>query len=176
MSTALGASADEFRQLMSAFPTGVSVVTATDRSGLPRGMTCSSLTSVTVRPPTILVCLRLGSPTLSAVQERQRFAVNLLHDRGQRAAEVFARVPVPERFSRVAWRWLPSGLPWLSADALAVADCVVAHDFEVGDHAVVLGEVREITMADPAEMPLLYGRRQFASWDASRRAALRLSR
>ncbi|MGH3800621.1 MAG: flavin reductase family protein, partial [Pseudonocardiaceae bacterium] len=56
-----------FRDLMSSFPTGVSVVTALDREGHPWGATCSSLSSVTLSPPTLLVCLREQAGTLHAV-------------------------------------------------------------------------------------------------------------
>src|SRR5439155_979792 len=49
---------DRFRAMMSAFPTGVAVVTTTDADGRPHGMTCSSVCSVTLEPPTLLVCLR----------------------------------------------------------------------------------------------------------------------
>jgi flavin reductase (NADH) len=52
---------------MSSFPTGVSIVTAMDRHGHPRGATCSSLASVTLSPPTLLVCLREHGGTLLAV-------------------------------------------------------------------------------------------------------------
>src|SRR5438552_4391491 len=127
-------------------------------------MTCSSLTSVTVRPPTLLVCLRQGSVTLDACRQRRAFAVNLLHAAGRRAAEVFASVPVPQRFRQVEWCRLGSGLPWLAGDALAVAECRLAGGFDVGDHAVLLGQVRRVVSAGAGRVPVLYGRRQFCAW------------
>lgn len=65
-------SRDEYRDLMCSFPTGVTVVTTLDAAGEPFGMTCTSMTSVTLRPPTLLVCLRVGSATLEAVRNRGR--------------------------------------------------------------------------------------------------------
>lgn len=150
-----------YLDLMSAFPTGVGVVTSLDAEGKPRGMTCSSITSATLLPPTLLVCLRIGSGTLEAVEFNGGFAVNLLHAGGQLAAEVFSG-PDPNRFARVNWRPLRSGLPWLVDDAFAVAECLISEVVKVGDHAVVLGEVREI--AQTAGTPLLYGLRRFAPW------------
>ncbi|MGW7793609.1 flavin reductase family protein, partial [Streptomyces tricolor] len=60
--------ADDFRDLMSRFPSGVTVVTARGPGGEPVGMTCSSVASVCTDPPTLLVCLRSDSATLAAVR------------------------------------------------------------------------------------------------------------
>ena len=153
--------AEQYRNLMSAFPTGVSVLTSIDDTGQPRGMTCSSLASVTLEPPTLLVCVRLGSGTLEAMRSRASFAVNLLHARGRRAAEVFASA-VPDRFSDIRWSTTPCGLPWLEDDSFAVAECRVVGSVDVGTHAIVLGAVEDVVHA--ADVPLLYGLRRFASW------------
>ena len=153
---------DVYRGLMSAFPTGVAVITAVGESGRPHGLTCTSLTSVTLRPPTLLVCLDVRSGTLDAVRHQSRFAVNLLHARGRRAAEVFSS-RTPDRFSQVAWK--PSARtrqPRLCDDAFAVAECKVVNVSVVGDHAVVLGEV--VHVEQTADVPLLYGLRRFSQW------------
>lgn len=165
-------STQDYRQLMSTFPTGVAVITGLDADGAPRGMTCSSIASATLLPPTLLVCLRIGSGTLSAVTAHGEFAVNLLHDGGQRVAELFSRAEA-NRFSRVPWRLSEAGLPWLVQDAFAVAECKVSDLHTVGDHVVVLGEVTRI--AQVTGTPLLYGMRRFAAWPqgAPRRSGLR---
>ena len=154
-------SIEEYCELMSAFPTGVAIVTALDAAGRPCGMTCSSLTSVTLAPPTLLVCLRIGSRTLNAVSECGAFAVNLLHAKAHRAAELFSR-PAQDRFAQIRWTCSGSGLPWLCDDAFALAECRLTRRFDVGDHMVVFGEVSHI--AHTADTPLLHGMRRFASW------------
>jgi flavin reductase (NADH) len=154
--------ADDYRLLMSSFPTGVAIVTSVGWDMLPRGATCSSLSSVTLTPPTLLVCLKTCSSTLDAIRTRGWFAVNLLHARARRVAEIFSS-PVDDRFAHV--RWQPTGaegLPWLVMDALAVAECLVTGLFVVGDHTVVLGEVTGAEVS-PGQ-PLLYGMRQFSAW------------
>ncbi|MGH3692945.1 MAG: flavin reductase family protein [Pseudonocardiaceae bacterium] len=151
-----------FRDLMSSFPTGVSVVTAMDSEGHPRGATCSSLSSVTLFPPTLLVCLRERGGTLHAALACRRFAVNLLHASGRRAATVFSS-PHIDKFAEVPWQlWSPSGLPFLHRDAFAVAACEVAGDVQVGDHRIVIGRVFDIRVS--AGVPLLYGLRRYLSW------------
>ena len=154
--------ADRYRALMSAFPTGVAVVTAVGAAGHPCGMTCSSLTSVTLSPPTLLVCLRLGTRTEHAVRTSGAFAVNLLSSTATATAELFSG-PVADRFSRVRWAWSPGGLPRLTADALGVAECVVTEASDISDHAVFFGRVERVTQS-PAT-PLLYGLRRFGAWN-----------
>lgn len=153
--------AEDYRELMSAFPTGVAVVTALDASGTPCGMTCSSLTSVTLTPPTLLVCLRTGSRTCEAVRGGGAFAVNLLHANAHGTARLFSSA-APERFSQVRWARSGGGLPWLCDDALAFAECRLTGCVEVGDHQVIFGQVARIVQS--AGTPLLYGLRRFTAW------------
>lgn len=151
-----------FRSLMSAFATGVAVVTTLGPDGRPYGLTCTSLASVTASPPILSVCLTTRGETLRALRECGAFAVNLLHERGQRAAEIFA-APVADRFAEVCWQPSPeAGLPQLTDDAFATAECQVSRLLEVGDHTMVLGMVTEVVQT-PAT-PLLYGGRRFAAW------------
>ncbi|GIJ27288.1 monooxygenase [Micromonospora qiuiae] len=157
--------AEGCRTFMGGFPTGVVVVTSVDGQGEPWGLTCSSLLSVTLDPPTLLVSVKVGSRTLAAIEERGAFAVNLLHARGRGAAEVFA-AGQPDRFRRV--RWQPrgdEGLPWLVDDACGFAACALADVRVVGDHALVVGRVTDVQYT--ADTPLLYGLRQYSMWQPS---------
>jgi flavin reductase (DIM6/NTAB) family NADH-FMN oxidoreductase RutF len=158
-------SADAFRRFMAGFPSGVAVVTAVDSLGNPAGMTCSSLCSVSLDPPTLLICLRLGSPTLQAVLRRSAFTLNLLHANAQSTAELFAS-GAADRFARV--RWTPGiGGPRLTEDSHAVADCRVSAAIPGGDHMVVFGEVYDTVDLDAATgRPLLHGMWRYAGWPA----------
>ena len=160
-----GGAAADFRALMSHFPTGVSVVTSVGVDGMPRGLTCSSLISVTLDPPTLLVCLNTHSSTLQTLCVTGRFAVNLLHTQGRQAAELFA-APVADRFAWVTWAYSDAGMPRLVDDAFAFAECRVTGTQVIGDHAVVLGEVTSVMCT--AGVPLLYGMRQFCGWPGSK--------
>jgi flavin reductase (DIM6/NTAB) family NADH-FMN oxidoreductase RutF len=147
---------------MSCFPTGVAVVTALDADGGTHGMTCTSLASVTLRPPTLLVCLHRDSGTLKAVRSGGRFGMNLLHAEARHTATLFSS-PAPDRFEQVDWK--PSealGVPWLTGDAFALAECRVDGISPVGDHEVVLGKVVNTVLHTQA--PLLYGMRRFSAW------------
>ncbi|MFD1149290.1 flavin reductase family protein [Saccharothrix hoggarensis] len=150
---------------MSTFPSGLAVVTATDRDGRPHGFTCTSLCSVGLAPPTLLICVSDRSGTLAVIRDRGRFAVNLLHSGGRRAAEVFSSGG-SERFSALPWEPTARlGLPHLVAHAHAVVECAVTGTVAASDHVIVLGEV--VTMAHRQEPPLLYGLRRYAAWPAA---------
>ncbi|WP_455353910.1 flavin reductase family protein [Streptomyces sp. SYSU K217416] len=153
----------DLRPFMAAFPSGVSVVTTLDSDASPRGLTCSSLASVALGPPTLVVCIRTASPTLDVLLAQGQFALNLLHERARATSDLFAS-GAPDRFERTEWRLpLGAGGPHLTADAHAVADCTVVHTIGFGDHTAVFAEVGRVTVREPAQ-PLLYGRRRYARW------------
>ncbi|MFI8420051.1 flavin reductase family protein [Streptomyces sp. NPDC085479] len=152
---------DEFRTLMSEFPTGVSVVTTHDLAGRPWGMTCTALCSLSASPPALLVCLRAESPTLAALLESGTFAVNLLHGEARSTAELFASGDA-DRFDRLPWSPGPGG-PHLVRQTHAIADCGVSRTADGGTHTVVFGEVVGVTTT-PERSPLLYGRRSYGTW------------
>ena len=157
---------DNFRALMSGFPSGVTVVTSVDGGGVPRGLTCTSMCSVGLEPPSLLVCLDNRSGTLSALADRGSFAVNLLHADGRKAAETFA-APGPDRFTKIAWEpTMRHAVPRLTEDAHAVAECRVLQTHPAGDHTVVIGAIEEVIEETAATGvgPLLYGERRYASW------------
>jgi flavin reductase (DIM6/NTAB) family NADH-FMN oxidoreductase RutF len=155
----------DMRPLMAGFPTGVSIVTTRNAQGECWGMTCSSVCSVALDPPTLLVCLREGSPTLRAILDSGRFAVNLLQSRAQKIARLFAS-GAPDRFSRVRWQApAEAGGPHLVDDAHTTADCEVSHTHQIGDHCVVFGVVRDVVRRHEPQ-PLLYGLRRYAIWSA----------
>ncbi|MFR9787935.1 flavin reductase family protein [Streptomyces sp. MB22_4] len=151
-----------FRRVMGSLAAGVTVVTAPGGDG-PRGMTCSSLTSVCLRPATLAVCLRTASSTLTAALRHGRFAVNLLHGGAERTARVFS-TDVPDRFALVGWKLSGTGLPLLTEDACAYAECAVVRAVEIGDHTMVFGAVDDSGVLPGT--PLVYARRTYRSWDA----------
>jgi flavin reductase (NADH) len=152
----------DLRKLRAVFPTGVTIVTAFDADGCPRGMTCTAMCVASVEPPVVLVCIRHESPTLRAIVDGQSFAINLLSADAEDAARLFASGE-PNRFEMIHWSAaVDSGGPRLTSHAHTVADCRVRQLVPMGDHAVVFGTVTRVSgLARP---PLLYGFRQYATW------------
>jgi flavin reductase (DIM6/NTAB) family NADH-FMN oxidoreductase RutF len=147
---------ERLRSVMARYLTGVSIVTAPG----PVGLTASSFTSVSVEPPTVLVCLHADSPVKHAIADAGCYAINMLGGSQARLARRFAQrgLDHAERF-----RWLDveqgiTGSP-LIAGAAAWLDCRLQQEFEVATHAIVIGEVLAAG-ADPCgEAPLAFHER-----------------
>jgi flavin reductase (DIM6/NTAB) family NADH-FMN oxidoreductase RutF len=153
--------ADACRTLMSGFPTGVAVVTSMSAGGEPCGLTCNSLISVTLAPPTLLVSLNMASRTYEATLDSGGFAVNVLPARASQTAVLFSS-RTADRFASVGWEPCGSlGLPRL-AESSGWAECVLADVVVVADHALVIGQVSDARST--LDVPLLYGFRQYAAW------------
>jgi flavin reductase (NADH) len=158
--------AEAFRALMAGFPTGVVVVTTLDTDGQPLGLTCSSLCSVSLDPPLLLVCIANHSRTLAAMTSLELFAVNMLHREGRDAAHVFSTSAL-DRFRTVAWSRTPrTRLPCLVEYAHAIAECRVRMTEVAGDHTIVVGEVLSARRLS-STAPLMYGLREYAAWPDS---------
>lgn len=142
-----------FRNVMGRFTTGVAVVTARSASGVASGLTVNSLTSVSLDPPLLLVCLDVRSATLEAVRESGAFAVNLLGRESKDLAVRFARGRRATRFRGLDVRTEATGSPILEP-ALAWLDCRVDATHPGGDHAIVVGRVERSAARDGA--PLLF--------------------
>ncbi len=148
-----------FRDLMGAFPTGVTVVTALREDGSPAGLTANSFTSVSLAPPLVLVCVGHGSSSHDAIVGSGAFAVNLLSAESEGTSNLFASSKQADRFADLAWEAKVTGSPVL-ASALGWLDCRVHQTHVAGDHTIVVGEVQALELRDGA--PLVYHRGKYA--------------
>jgi flavin reductase (DIM6/NTAB) family NADH-FMN oxidoreductase RutF len=147
-----------YRQVMAGFPSGVTVVTATDSGGRPVGLTVSAFCAVSLQPPLILACVDNGSNTLPVIERTGRFAVNILaHGRSELAKRFASKEE--DKFTGVEHAPGPYG-PILVADAAAHIGCTVHAQLPAGDHQVFLGRVHEGAVLH--ERPLVYHLRGFA--------------
>jgi flavin reductase (DIM6/NTAB) family NADH-FMN oxidoreductase RutF len=145
-----------FHAVMRHFPTAVTVVTTAtaDRSA---GMTASSVTSLSLDPGLLLICVRRSGLFGGLLAESDGFTVNVLQDRQAELAQWFAdpeRYAVADEFAGVGWRpSRVSGRPVLEG-AACVLECRTTELMPGGDHLIVIGQVVACA-ADPAGQPLL---------------------
>jgi flavin reductase (DIM6/NTAB) family NADH-FMN oxidoreductase RutF len=141
----------QFLDAMARLPAGVVVVSA--RLGEEfRGLTASSLVSISLEPPMVLVGLEHESQTRVAVLETGAFNVSVLTRSQEFIADRFAgRAPAID----AAWRTLPhrmgtNGIPLLDGCA-AWLECRVIQTHAAGDHDVFVAEVEaaSIGAGDP---------------------------
>ncbi|HYR48000.1 MAG TPA: flavin reductase family protein [Candidatus Polarisedimenticolia bacterium] len=133
---------EEFRDAMAKLAAGVVVVSARTAEGF-RGLTASTLISVSVEPPLVLVGLERESLTRAAVVETRQFNVSVLTRAQEFLAERFAgRAPAVDPI----WQEVPhhlgtNDIPLIN-DCAAWLECEVTQVHRAGDHDVCIGEVR----------------------------------
>lgn len=127
-----------FRQAMSHFASGVTVVT-TAVDGRLCGITVSSFTSLSLEPPLVLVCIDKRAASHSAIADARRFAVNILKDDQEYLSRRFASQEA-EKFTPGMYTLSASGLPLLNG-ALAQVECELHAALPGGDHTIYVGRV-----------------------------------
>lgn len=122
------------------------------------GLTANSVTSVSLEPPLVLVCLSDSSASLEVIRGTGGFAINLLGASDAELAARFAHKEAAVRFQGVALRPEGSQVPVLEA-AIAWLECRVHQTFPAGDHVVVVGAVTAVEAGDGD--PLVYHRGRY---------------
>jgi len=149
-------SADEFRDAIGRFASGVTVIT-TMHDGHQFGATASAVSSLSLEPPMLLTCLSKESTTGQAIAVCGHFAVNILDDDHPDLAIHFAS-RADDKFDYVSATPGADGNPLLEG-ALATLECRVTETATGGTHWVFLAEVDHAS-ARPGT-PLAYFRGQF---------------
>ncbi len=150
-----------FKEAMAHWATGVSIVTAVAPNGRQVGITVSSLTSLSIDPPEVLISVNKKLYTHGVILASQCFAASILRAGQTELGMRFAgMVPeVEDRFAGIETRYAATGCPLL-ADALAWVDCRVKQSFDGDDHTIFVGEVVAAGSAGEGE-PQLYYKRQW---------------
>lgn len=148
---------DDFKEAMAALASGVCVVTTIDGDDAPRGFAATSVTSVSMRPPLLLVCQAKTSRSYGIFSTCKHLTVNVLAAGQQELAARFSST-CADRFADTGFVLGPSGTPHHPA-ALASVECVRQRTVDAGDHSVLLAEVLSVRTR-PGE-PLVYHHRRY---------------
>jgi flavin reductase (DIM6/NTAB) family NADH-FMN oxidoreductase RutF len=134
--------ADEFRQAMRNLASGVAIV-ATETEAGRRGLTVSSVTSLCMDPPCLLVGINAISETHDAILASGRFGVSLLASGHRDLALRFAGrdgAKGADRFEMGSWDQGLLGVPVLRA-AISALECVLQSHQTVGTHGLFIGRI-----------------------------------
>ena len=147
--------AADYRRIIGQFATGVTVVT-TANDGLLHGMTANAITSVSLDPPLLLVCIDKAAHSHEQFTQSGRFTVNVLAEDQQEVSQIFAATTEPEqgRLQGVACHLGANGAPVI-VGCLAYIECTVADHCEGGDHTIFIGGVEDAKAVGEA-VPLLF--------------------
>jgi flavin reductase (DIM6/NTAB) family NADH-FMN oxidoreductase RutF len=142
----------KLRDCLGNFATGVTVVTCTDASGKPCGITANSFSSVSLDPPLVLWNIAKVSNSLQAYLDAKYFAIHILSQDQQELSSHFATAD-HTLFDSVDYRISDSGVPILPG-SLACLECRTHQIHDCGDHHIIIGEIKQYRFDD--RPPLLF--------------------
>jgi flavin reductase ActVB len=152
-----------FRDAMSTLAAPITVITTVDEAGRRRGLTASSVASVSLEPPLLVVSVSRTSSCHAALVSAREFVVNVLSTRHRDLARRFATSGI-DRFAGGEFTpWPDRDLPCLS-DADVLIRCATYDVITTGDHDLLIGAVAEVrTTPHPDPAPLVWYQRDFHS-------------
>ncbi len=160
--------ANLFRQVMRHFATGVMVLTVRDGEGM-HAVTVNALTSVSLNPLLMLVCIEKNAYSHRLVHLNRAFVLNILSDAQRELGERFA-------FDRAA-RSHPADFvkgdigqtgALIFHESLGFLECRVTDEYPGGDHTIFLAEVIAAEAKEPGTGPLIYFESKWLGLDGVR--------
>lgn len=152
----------EFRSIMGHFATGVSVITTAAGKEL-QGMTANAISSLSLDPVLVLICVEKTTHTHRVLEEGGVFTVNILGEHQQAVSSLFAKRNEPEIGTLRGQPFVfgTTGSPRLE-DCLAFLECRIVEMLDGGDHSIFLGEVVEEGVVNDVK-PLLFFRGRYGA-------------
>jgi flavin reductase (DIM6/NTAB) family NADH-FMN oxidoreductase RutF len=145
-----------FRNALSQFATGVTVITTRLDNGKFFGLTASSFNSVSLDPPLVLWSLSDKATSLPLFTGNSHYVINVLSADQAHLADRFAR-RIENRFEGVEFELSSTGLPIIKGVA-AWFECHNRSRYPEGDHVIFVGEVERCDVS-PQEPLVFHGGR-----------------
>jgi flavin reductase (DIM6/NTAB) family NADH-FMN oxidoreductase RutF len=149
-----------FKSAMRRLAATVSIISTGGPQGTRYGMTATAITSVSVEPPSLLVCVNHNASIHDPLHEVGRFCINVLgagHE--DHCFDFSGRTMGESRFERGSWQ-SRFGIPYL-ADAQATIFCDVDQKMSYGSHTIFIGRVTDCLVRGEPK-PLIYVNGAFA--------------
>lgn len=153
---------ESFRTAMGRFAAGVTVVTMASPDEV-NAMTATAVSSVSLEPPLVLVCVDRDNHSNKLITESGAFAINILAQDQREFSDTFARPGAgkAEALAAISSSRGPSGSPIIEG-CLAYLDCELFASHNAGDHTIFIGKVLKAEVSEANEKPLLYWNGSYA--------------
>jgi flavin reductase len=153
MGMAGSALTQDFKQAMRRVASTVNVITVCV-GGQPMGITATAMSSLSLDPPSLLICINRTASLHSPLEDVSHFCVNVLHRSQEDIAHMFAdRTRQALRFVE-GWK-VDCNRPPRLAEAQATILCRRIKHFPYGTHSIFIGEVEEVAVRGDVD-PLVY--------------------
>lgn len=150
-----------FRQVLGNYPTGVVAITARGEDGSPLVMIIGSFVSISLDPPLVGFFVDLNSRSQALIRATGRFCVNILAAEQEALCRQIAGGK-PERLAGIDWGQSAHGNPVIDG-VIATIDCDISQSVALGDHDLVVGQVRHLQIRSQ-KTPLLFFRGEFGDY------------
>ena len=148
----------DFRNTLSTFTTGVTIITTRAPDGAPIGITANSFNSVSLDPPLVLWSLAKTAKSLQAFTDSKHWAVHILAANQEDLSNRFARSG-EDKFNGVEVEDGIGQVPLLNG-CTSVLQCNTVHCYEGGDHLIFVGKVLDYRRSD--NPPLVFQAGKYA--------------
>lgn len=142
----------DFKAAMRRLAATVTVI-STVEDGAARAMTATAVTSLSMAPPSLLVCVNANARFHGALASGDAFCVNLLHKSQADISRIFSRPVSDEEFK--AARWVFEGGFVRLQDSQASILCRKAEQFTYGTHTIFVGTVERTVLREEVA-PLVF--------------------
>jgi flavin reductase (DIM6/NTAB) family NADH-FMN oxidoreductase RutF len=126
-----------YKQVMGSFPSGVTVIS-----------------SLSMDPALVLFCPNYSSDSYPVLIKNKRFAIHVLSGGQQNEAYAFARKG-KDKAQGIEWTLSELGNPLLN-NASAIIECELWREYEGGDHAIMVGAVKNLIVPQQGISPMVY--------------------
>ena len=151
---------DGFRQAMRRVASTVNVISICT-GGVPMGITATAVSSLSLDPPSLLICINRAAAVHARMGEASHFRVNVLHRDQQEIARIFA--DRDQHALRFGPGWTNDCvLPPRLVDAQASILCRRIDHHQFGTHSIFIGVVEDAAVREDVH-PLLYLNGQYHS-------------
>jgi flavin reductase (DIM6/NTAB) family NADH-FMN oxidoreductase RutF len=143
----------DFRQAMRRVASTVNVISICT-AGEPMGITATAVSSISMDPPSLLICINRAAAVHARMGEASHFRVNVLHRDQESIASIFSdRDQHALRFG-TGWT-MDCALPPRLVDAQASILCRRSDHHQFATHSIFIGVVEEVAMREDVH-PLVY--------------------
>lgn len=143
----------DFKQAMRRVASTVNVITVCV-GGEPMGITATAMSSLSLDPPSLLICINRTASLHSPLEDVSHFCVNVLHRSQEEIARMFADKSRRELRFATGWQ-VDCDRPPRLAEAQAAILCRRIRHFPYGTHSIFVGEVEEVAVREDVD-PLVY--------------------
>jgi flavin reductase (DIM6/NTAB) family NADH-FMN oxidoreductase RutF len=140
-----GPTFEELKDFNRKFVTGVTVVTAIDSDGRPRGLAVSAYMPISLDPPLVVVCIQKTSSTYSSLFEAGHLGINILANTQRAVVDKFSS-KASDKFADLDWHPGPAGSPLISGSSASI-EAEIKERFRAKTHVVIVARVRHLEVA-----------------------------